>query len=198
MRPEAVGTPLNLPVLVGTMRRAAHSTGVGRFVHRRGTLRPGITSTLHLSPESPFANFVDTEWEMERPPPAVVEFTSAMAAADGFVIVTPEYNYGLPGTLKNLLDAVYDEWGRKPFAFVGVSSGGVGGARALEQLRSVVAGVKGLALPYQVLVRQVQESFRDDVPIVDVEAITQKIDRLWEELEWYARALRDARPSAPR
>ena len=48
-------------------------------------------------------------------------------------MVTPEYNHGTSGVLKNALDWVYQEWNNKPVAFV--SYGGVGGARAVEQLR---------------------------------------------------------------
>jgi NAD(P)H-dependent FMN reductase len=57
--------------------------------------------------------------------------------AEGFLIVTPEYNHGYPGVLKNALDWVGREWGDKPVAFV--SYGNItGGARSVEQLRQVV------------------------------------------------------------
>lgn len=55
---------------------------------------------------------------------------------DGFIMVTPEYNHGYPAVLKNALDWVFSEWNGKPVGFV--SYGGVGGARAVEQLRQVV------------------------------------------------------------
>src|SRR5690606_16951925 len=52
---------------------------------------------------------------------------------DGFIILAAEYNRGPTGVLKNALDYAYNEWNRKPVAFVGY--GGVGGARSVEQLR---------------------------------------------------------------
>jgi NAD(P)H-dependent FMN reductase len=52
---------------------------------------------------------------------------------DGFVFVTPEYNHGIPGALKNALDYAYPEFVRKPAAFLGY--GGAGAARGVEQLR---------------------------------------------------------------
>ena len=55
--------------------------------------------------------------------------------ADGYMVITPEYNHGYPASLKNLLDHVFPELNRKPIAFVGY--GNVGGARAIEQLRLV-------------------------------------------------------------
>ena len=60
-----------------------------------------------------------------------------IASFDGFVIVTPEYNHGTSGVLKNALDYLYAEWNNKAVGFV--SYGGVGGARAVEHLR-LVAG----------------------------------------------------------
>jgi NAD(P)H-dependent FMN reductase len=59
-----------------------------------------------------------------------------VAKAEGFLIVTPEYNHGYPAVLKNALDWVGREWGDKPVAFV--SYGNItGGVRAVEQLRQV-------------------------------------------------------------
>jgi len=52
---------------------------------------------------------------------------------DGSIMVTPEYNRGPAAVLKNALDYAYKEWNQKPVAFV--AYGGVGGARAVEQLR---------------------------------------------------------------
>lgn len=66
----------------------------------------------------------------------VAKWTKKIEEADGFIIVTAEYNHGYPAVLKNALDYVYKEWNNKPVGFVGYGS--VGGARAVEQLRQVV------------------------------------------------------------
>lgn len=66
---------------------------------------------------------------------AVARFTLKIAEGDAFVIVTPEYNHGTSGVLKNAIDWVYQEWNNKPVAFV--SYGSVGGSRAVEQLRLI-------------------------------------------------------------
>lgn len=55
---------------------------------------------------------------------------------DAFIFVTPEYNHGIPGALKNAIDFVYKEWNNKAAGFV--SYGSAGGARAVEQLRVVM------------------------------------------------------------
>src|ERR1700724_4195057 len=66
---------------------------------------------------------------------AALRWGDKLAAFDGLIVVTPEYNHGTSGVLKNALDYAYKEFVRKPVAFVGY--GGVGGARAVEHLRLV-------------------------------------------------------------
>jgi NAD(P)H-dependent FMN reductase len=63
------------------------------------------------------------------------QWAEKIASFDGFVIVTPEYNHGTSGVLKNAIDYLYAEWNNKAVGFV--SYGGVGGARAAEHLRLV-------------------------------------------------------------
>ena len=62
-------------------------------------------------------------------------FGATVARADGFLVLTGEYNHGYPAVLKNAMDSTFVEWRRKPISFVGW--GNVGGARAIEQLRQV-------------------------------------------------------------
>ena len=65
------------------------------------------------------------------------QWAARVASFDGFVIVTPEYNHGTSGVLKNALDFLYAEWNNKAVGFV--AYGNVGGARAVEHLRLVAA-----------------------------------------------------------
>ena len=182
---------LYLPVLYGTVRVDRHSLPVARFVRDRLAKRTDVETRLFDPRELPFGNLERREWEMDPRPPEVARFVDEMARADGFVIVTPEYNYGIPGALKNVLDHLFDEWNRKPFALVG--AGGIsGGLRALDNLRQVVAGLDAVAVPAHVPVPFVQKEFTEDGP-VDEEKWAKRVDRMLDELEWYARALRAAR-----
>ncbi len=63
-------------------------------------------------------------------------WSSKIAEGDGYVFVTPEYNHGYPGSLKNALDYLYQEWNDKPVAFVSYGMGG--GRMAVGQLHQVV------------------------------------------------------------
>ncbi|MFI6597606.1 NADPH-dependent FMN reductase [Nonomuraea sp. NPDC050536] len=67
-------------------------------------------------------------------------WADTIASFDGFVMVTPEYNHSTSGVLKNAIDYLYAEWNNKAVGFV--SYGGVGGARAVEQLRLICGALQ--------------------------------------------------------
>jgi len=76
-------------------------------------------------------------------------WSAKIASFDAYVFVTPEYNHGTSGALKNAIDFLYHEWVNKAAGFV--SYGGAAGARAVEQLRLVLAEVQIATVRNQVL-----------------------------------------------
>lgn len=182
---------LYLPVLLGTVREGARSPWVARFAHERLAKRPRVETRLFDPAEWPFENLRAREWEMSPKPPRVAEFVAEMARADGFLIVSPEYNHGYPGALKNMLDALEEEWARKPFAFVGVG-GMSGGMRMIEQLRLVVAGFGAVSIPATVPIAGIAKEWTEQGPN-DPEKWGARLDKLFTELEAHARALRTLR-----
>lgn len=82
-------------------------------------------------------------------------WAAKIASFDAFVFVTPEYNHAMSGALKNAIDFLYAEWNNKAAGFVGYGS--AGGARAVEQLRLVMAEVQVATVRNQVML-----SLRDD------------------------------------
>lgn len=114
--------------------------------------------------------------------------------ADGYIFLVAEYNHSFTAVLKNALDVVYPELNRKPAAFVGY--GGVGGARAVEQLRLVAVELEMAPLRHAVhilppvLIPAVQST------AIDVElfaALDPRLDVLATDLVWWASALKAAR-----
>jgi len=83
------------------------------------------------------------------------QWADTIASFDGFVIVTPEYNHGTSGVLKNALDFLYAEWNNKAVGFV--SYGAVGGARAVEHLRLVAGELQMADVPQQVALSLITE-----------------------------------------
>ena len=72
--------------------------------------------------------------------PHTIAWAAKIASYDGYVFVTPEYNHGTSGALKNAIDFLFAEWNNKAAAFVGYGS--AGGARAIESLRLVMGEIK--------------------------------------------------------
>jgi NAD(P)H-dependent FMN reductase len=112
---------------------------------------------------------------------------------DGFIATAAEYNHGPTAALKNALDSAYLEWRRKPIAFVGY--GGVGGARAIEQLRGVAIELQMAPLKHEVNIGMEpflgvlqQGKSLDDYPY-----LAQSREALFDNLVWWAGALRAAR-----
>jgi NAD(P)H-dependent FMN reductase len=129
--------PLNIKVIIGSVRE-------GRFADKAATWIAGelakesdvTVEVLDLNDyQMPFFNApVSPSYKTEPyTHEAVARFTAKVAEGDAFVLVTPEYNHGTSGVLKNALDWVYSEWNHKAVGFV--SYGSVGGARAVESLR---------------------------------------------------------------
>lgn len=73
------------------------------------------------------------------------KWASKIGEADGYLIVTPEYNHGYPAVLKNAMDYVYNEWNNKPVAFLSYG-GAAGGTRSVQQLRQVVVELQMLPI----------------------------------------------------
>jgi NAD(P)H-dependent FMN reductase len=183
---------LYLPVLYGTAREGRVSIHVAQYAVQRLARRPSVETRLFDPRDLRLGDLVLRQWERRPPVPAIEEFSAEMARADGFLVVTPEYNYGMPGALKNMIDHLYKEWNRKPFAFVG--AGGIsGGLRAIDQLRQVVSGVAGITVPSHIAVHQVAKAFGPQGPLSAADEFPMKFDRLFSDLEWYARALKAAR-----
>jgi NAD(P)H-dependent FMN reductase len=93
--------------------------------------------------------------------PQVVAWSDKVSTADGYVLVTPEYNHGYPAVLKNALDHVVRQWRHKPVGFVGYGGPGAG-IRAVEQLRQVVIELEMIPLRQQVSIANVYLVFDTD------------------------------------
>lgn len=113
--------------------------------------------------------------------------------ADAFIIVTCEYNYGYPASLKNALDFLFHEWTYKPVAFV--SYGGIaGGTRAVQQLKQVVTAQKMMPVTESVNIPFFEKHINDGFFIPQQNHINSAEAMLAELLKW-AHALSEMRKS---
>jgi len=121
--------------------------------------------------------------------PAVQKWLDKVNSADGYIIITPEYNHGYPSALKNALDFPYKEWGNKAVGFVSYG-GGAGGGRAVEQLRQVAGELHLYDVRDQVLIPMIWSAFDKDGKLLNADihiktalAVTDAVTKLSVQLK---------------
>ncbi len=126
---------------------------------------------------------------------AVSRFGRVIDRADGYVMLTAEYNHGYPAVLKNALDSTFVEWRRKPVSFVGW--GNTGGARAVEQLREVAVEFEMAPLRHAVhVLPDVPIAVRQSGDPTDLSLfapLEPRLAMMADDLAWWMRALARAR-----
>jgi NAD(P)H-dependent FMN reductase len=129
-------------IILGSTRPGRNGEQVARWVLEQASRRTDATFELIDLLDYPLPH-------LDEPlPPSMgqyqnqhtKEWAAKIASYDGFVIVTPEYNHGTSGVLKNAIDYLFAEWNNKAVGFV--AYGAVGGARAIEHLRLVAGELK--------------------------------------------------------
>jgi NAD(P)H-dependent FMN reductase len=120
-------------------------------------------------------------------------WTRKVESFDGYVFVTAEYNFGIPAVLKNAIDYVAHVFARKPAAYVGY--GGVGAARAVEQLRLV--NIAQQMAPLKSAVHIGGADFVDVLlhgkSLADKPHLVPSVNAMLDELAWWTHALTQAR-----
>ncbi len=127
---------------------------------------------------------------------AARRWADKLATLDGLVVVTPEYNHGPSAVLKNAFDYAYKEFIRKPIGFVGY--GGVGAARAIEQLRLVAVELQMAPVRNAVHVGMVEflGIWKQGKTFDDYPHLAQAASAMLDDLAWWATALKTARSAA--
>lgn len=183
--------PVHLQIVLGSTRQGRFSPTVGAWVARRAAERADATVEILDLRDHPLPHYDEQGIPLlGQLAPEAVGWAAAVERGDGFVFVTPEYNHGIPGVLKNAFDHLFHQWRRKPAAYVGFGS--VGAARAVEQLRLVNLTVGMAALGAAVHITNHRESFDAEGNSTNAQLDAQ-VDRMLGELVWWAQALRAAR-----
>jgi NAD(P)H-dependent FMN reductase len=142
---------IKIGIIVGSTRPNRNGGQVAHWVYEQASRRDDAEFELidlrdyplpHLDEPLPAARSAHYQHAHTR------AWANMVAALDGFVIVTPEYNHSTSGVLKDALDYLYTEWNNKAVGFV--SYGGAGGARAAEHLRQVCGALQMADVPQQV------------------------------------------------
>ncbi|HLH25805.1 MAG TPA: NADPH-dependent FMN reductase [Chloroflexota bacterium] len=178
--------PLFIPVVLGTVRQGRASEHVARFVHGELRKHPTVQTTLLDLRELPLRT--DDAGEAIKDE----SFAAACARADGLVLVVPEYNHGYPGLLKHALDSNLKEYVHKAVGICGVSAGGFGGTRVIENLLPVLRELGLVTIFWDGNFSSAQKLFDAAGQILDT-AYVARTDKFLKELIWMATVLRYGR-----
>lgn len=127
--------------------------------------------------------------------PVAKKWSAKIAEKDGFIMLTPEYNHGTSAVLKNALDWLYDEWVKKPVAFISYSPNAVGGVRAVEQLRQNVIELQMAPISHAIHINHVLDTL-DEKGNALKGHYDERLVSLVDELLWWGRALKNARENS--
>lgn len=187
--------PWRLAVIVGSTRNGRFGPTVAAWFVSHARKRADLNVDLIDLAEARLPDVLTDQ--DERLPDEVLALAPRLAAADAFVVVTPEYNQSFPAPLKTAIDWYYEEWNAKPVALVsyGRESGGLHAAAALRQ---VFAELHAVTIRDTVSLPRYWELFAADGswPKATAECNTTVKSTL-DHLSWWALALREARAKRP-
>lgn len=120
----------------------------------------------------------------KEPTEKMLDFAGKIKAANGVLIVTPEYNGGYPASLKNVVDLLYDEWRRKPIAISTVSDGSFGGTQVITSLQFSLWKIRAWTVPAMFPVPKVRDAFDEQGNPTDKTGTDKRAQGFLSELIW--------------
>jgi NAD(P)H-dependent FMN reductase len=183
-----------IEVIIGSTRGGRAGEPVARWLAELAAVRGDLTVVLvDLAA-------MDLPWLTSSTPPAndrredgAQEWAATVAAADGYVLVTSEYNHGYAAPLKNAIDLLFSEWARKPVTFLSYG-GAAGGVRAVEQLRQVAIELDMVPLRRHVAIPGIFRRLDEHRRLIDPPLIEAQL--MLDDLVWWATTLAQARNTA--
>ncbi len=181
---------LHYAVILGSVRqdrmgiRAAKWTMAALEARGHGaTLVDPMVDTL------PLLDRMYKEYPKGEAPETMERLASLYRSVDGFLIVSGEYNHGIPPALKNLLDHFLEEYFWRPSGIVCYSAGGFGGVRAAMQLRMTLAELGMSSIPSLLPIQRIGSALSEDGKATEPR-LDGSMARFLDEFDFYARALK--------
>jgi len=185
--------PLTIAVLLGSVRSDRQGIKAARLLlaalekrgHEPVLVDPMVTRL-------PLLDRMYKEYPKGSAPAELENLAALYRRADGFLLVSAEYNHGVPPALKNLLDHFLEEYFWRPSAITCYSAGGFGGVRAAMQLRMILGELGMPSIPSLFSIPRIGDALADDGQPKE-QRTSEQMNRFLDEFEWYAHALRRQR-----
>jgi len=172
-----------IPIILGTAREGRQSDKVAKFMLEEAK-KAGLESEI-----IDVRDFRTEATAGKEESSKAKELAIIISKAEALIVVSPEYNHSFPGELKMMLDMLYKEYTAKPVGFCGVSVGGFGGTRVVEQLKLLSVELHMVPIREALYFSGVQDLFGANGEIKD-ESFQKKIKVFLDELTWYAQKLK--------
>ena len=184
--------PLNIAVIYGSARSNRQGIKAAKFLVNKLKERDyKVTLVDSQEFKLPFLDKMYKEYNGDAPE-NLEKLAQIIKKADGYIVVSAEYNHSIPAALKNLIDYFMEEYFYKPSGIVTYSAGPFGGVRAAVHLRAILGEVGTVSIPSMFTISKVQDSFDEDGNALD-ESYNKRIKKFLDEFDWYAKALKCAR-----
>ncbi len=185
--------PMSFAVLLGSVRHQRMGIRAAKLVLR--TLEARGHEAVLVDPmelQLPLLDRMYKEYTVGTAPAALEQLATLYRRVDGFLIVSGEYNHGIPPALKNLLDHFLEEYFWRPSGIVCYSAGMFGGVRAAVALRTTLAELGMPSISSECPIPRIASALDEDGTPQN-EHVSHTLERFLDEFEWYARALRRQR-----
>lgn len=184
---------LLVPVILGSVRTERQGIKAAKFViaklRERGH-EPALVDPMEL--DLPLLDRMYKEYPRGEAPEKLERLADLYRRADGFVVVSAEYNQSVPPALKNTLDYFLEEYFWRPSTIVSYSAGRFGGVRAAIALRPILAEMGMPSLPSILAIPSIGKSLGEDGAATE-DWIDRSAAKWLDEFEWYATALKAKR-----
>jgi len=178
--------PLFIPVILGTPRQGRYSEHVAKFVAAEMARYPGVETQLVDVRDLPLPVTGAGEDIKDK------MFSELCMRADAFILVAPEYNHGIPGLLKHVLDTNLKEYIHKAVGICGVSAGGFGGTRVIQNMLPILRELGLVTIFWDGNFSNVGSLFGEGGKILDAD-YGRRLEKFLKELIWMATVLRYGR-----
>lgn len=187
---------MKIAVILGSIRGVRRGARVAKWLMPQLSKFEGIEFELldlldyplpfYNEPNSPdslengYSNEVATKW------------AAKIGQADGFILITSEYNHAPPAVLKNALDYVYNEWNKKPVTFISYAPGAAAGIRAVEQLREISVELQMAPMQAALHISHVLDTIDGNGKLLKGH-YNENLKDVIDQLVWWTEALKAAR-----